>query len=133
RFAAKLVQHVPDMLRYRRAARAADVVHFQWLTVQPLDVHLLPPVHPLVLTAHDVLPREPRPGQRAAQRRLYERVDAVVVHSEHGLERLAGTLGIDPDKVHTIKHSSIEQLTHETVARSPPSATHVVTTPVMPF
>lgn len=26
---ARLAQHVPDMLRYRRAARAADVVHFQ--------------------------------------------------------------------------------------------------------
>ena len=44
---------------------------------------------PLVLTAHDVLPREPRPGQLAAQRRLYERVDAVVVHSEHGARAAA--------------------------------------------
>ena len=43
RMAAKLAQHVPDMVRYRRHARAADVVHFQWLTVQPVDVHLLPP------------------------------------------------------------------------------------------
>ena len=42
RRAAKLASHVPDMLAYRRAARAADVVHFQWLTVQPLDLHLLP-------------------------------------------------------------------------------------------
>ena len=25
------------MLRYRRARAAADVVHFQWLAVQPLD------------------------------------------------------------------------------------------------
>lgn len=68
RMLAKLAQHVPDMLRYRRHARSADVVHFQWLTVQPLDVHLLPPRRvagrrrPLVLTAHDVLPREPKPG-----------------------------------------------------------------------
>ena len=39
----KLAEHVPDMLRYRRAARArADVVHFQWLTVQQLDGLLLP-------------------------------------------------------------------------------------------
>jgi hypothetical protein len=37
-----------------------------------------------VITAHDVLPREPLPGQRDAQRQLYERMDAVVVHSEHG-------------------------------------------------
>ncbi|MCW2954185.1 MAG: glycosyl transferase group 1 [Conexibacter sp.] len=113
RMAAKLAQHVPDMLRLRRHAAAADVVHFQWLTVQPLDVHLLPPRaagRPLVLTAHDVLPREPRPGQRSAQRRLYERVDAVVVHSVHGRERLVGELGIDPAKVHVIPHGAFAHL-----------------------
>jgi glycosyltransferase involved in cell wall biosynthesis len=109
RFAAKLAQHVPDMLRYRRAAAAADVVHFQWLTVQPLDVHLLPPVHPLVLTAHDVLPREPRPGQLAAQRRLYERVDAVVVHSHAG-ERRLHALGVPPERVHVIPHGAFTHL-----------------------
>jgi glycosyltransferase involved in cell wall biosynthesis len=106
RRAAKLAQHVPDMLRARRDARAADVVHFQWLTVQPLDLHLLPPRVPLVLTAHDVLPREPRPGQLRAQRRLYERVDAVVVHSEHGAARLRDELGIDPARVHAIPHGA---------------------------
>src|SRR3954447_2943887 len=63
---ARLARHVPDMLRSARAARAAGVVHFQWLPVQYLDGLLLPRVHPRVLTAHDVLPREPRPGQLAA-------------------------------------------------------------------
>jgi glycosyltransferase involved in cell wall biosynthesis len=102
--AVKLAEHVPDMLRYRRTARRADVVHFQWLTVQPLDVHLLPRGRPLVLTAHDVLPREPRPGQLRAQRRAYERVDAVVVHSEHGRARLVGELGLADERVHVIPH-----------------------------
>jgi glycosyltransferase involved in cell wall biosynthesis len=102
--ALKLVQHVPDMLRYRRAASAADVVHFQWLPVQPLDVYLLPSGRPLVLTAHDVLPREPRPGQLTAQRRAYEHVDAVVVHSEHGHRRLTDELRLDPSRVHLIRH-----------------------------
>ncbi len=118
--ALKLLEHVPDMLRYRRAARAADVVHFQWLTVQPLDVHLLPRRRPtdskarpprpkLVLTAHDVLPREPRPGQLAAQRRLYKHFDAVVVHSEHGRERLL-ELGVDPSRAHVIPHGALTHL-----------------------
>ena len=118
RFAAKIAQHVPDMLAYARAAAAgADVVHFQWLTVQPLDVHLLPRSRPVVLTAHDVLPREPRRGQLAAQRRCYERADAVVVHSEHGRARLAGALGIDPAKVHVIAHGAFEHLTRVPAAR----------------
>jgi glycosyltransferase involved in cell wall biosynthesis len=117
RMASKLVQHVPDMLRYRRAARAADVVHFQWLAVQHLDGPLLPPRRtkdgrrrPLVLTAHDVLPREPRPGQLAAQRRLYDRFDAIVVHSENGRTRLVEELGADPDRVHVIAHGVFTHL-----------------------
>jgi glycosyltransferase involved in cell wall biosynthesis len=116
RRAAKLAGHVPDMLRERRAAeREADVAHFQWLSVQALDARLLPRKLPVVLTAHDVLPREPRRGQRAAQRRLYDRVDAVVVHSEHGRERLVGDLGVDPAKVTVIPHGVFTHLRAPTV------------------
>ena len=111
RRAVKLAEHVPDMLRYRRTAAAAEVVHFQWLTVQHLDGSLLPASRPLVLTAHDILPREPRPGQRSAQRRLFERFDAIVVHSEHGRRRLTVELGTDPARVHVIPHGVFEHLT----------------------
>ena len=110
RMLSKLAQHLPDMLRYRRAARTADVVHFQWLTVQHLDGHLLPTGRPLVLTAHDVLPREPRPGQLAAQRRLYGRFDAIVVHSERGRRRLIDELGADSERVHVIPHGVFTHL-----------------------
>ena len=131
RFAAKLAQHVPDMLAYRRAAAAADVVHFQWLTVQPLDVHLLPRDRPLVLTAHDVLPREPRRGQLAAQRRLYERVDAVVVHSEHGRARLVDALNIAPEKVSVIAHGAFDHLTRVPDEKALPAKLAAVTKPVV--
>ena len=109
RRAAKLAQHVPGMVGERRAARDADVVHFQWLAVQPIDGPLLPRV-PTVLTAHDVLPREPRRGQRRAQARLYRRVDAVVVHSEHGRRRLVDELAIDPARVTVIPHAAFTGL-----------------------
>jgi glycosyltransferase involved in cell wall biosynthesis len=115
--AVKLAEHIPDMLVYRRAARRADVVHFQWLPVQHVDGHLLPRRRtadgrrrPLVLTAHDVLPREPRRGQLAAQRRLYERFDAIVVHSEHGRARLTHGLGLGADRVHVIPHGVFAHL-----------------------
>jgi glycosyltransferase involved in cell wall biosynthesis len=106
----KLSEHVPDMLRYRHAARAADIVHFQWLTVQQLDGRLLPSVRPLVLSAHDILPREGGAAQRAAQRRLYERFDAVIVHSEHGRARLTGELGVEEQRVHVIPHGAFSHL-----------------------
>jgi glycosyltransferase involved in cell wall biosynthesis len=111
RMALKLLEHVPDMLRYRRHARGADLVHYQWLTVQPLDVRLLPPARPRVLTAHDVLPREPRPGQVAATRRLARKMDAVVVHSENGAQRLREEVGVDTERVRVIPHGTFDYLT----------------------
>jgi glycosyltransferase involved in cell wall biosynthesis len=147
RMALKLAEHVPAMLRYRRLAREADIAHFQWLTVQQLDGHLLPrdargrsvvgrggggghdsTGRPkLVLTAHDVLPREPRPGQLTAQQRLYERFDAVVVHSEHGRRRLTRELGIDPAQVHTIPHGAFAHLAEGPLLPAP----HATDAPVV--
>ncbi len=128
RMLSKLAQHVPDMLRYRRAASSADVVHFQWLAVQHLDGYLLPERRtedgrrrPLVLTAHDVLPREPRPGQLSAQKRLYDRFDAIVVHSEHGRTRLIDELGADGERVHVIPHGVFTHLA-PAIPEVPPQA-----------
>lgn len=110
RTVAKLVQHVPDMLRYRRAAAAADVVHYQWLPVEALDVGLLPADTPTVLTAHEILPRDAKPGQAWGRRRLYHRVDAVVAHTEHGRARLVDELGLAPEKVALIPHGTFDYL-----------------------
>ena len=111
RMAVKLAEHVPEMLAYRRAARRADVVHFQWLTVQPVDWALLPNGRPRVLTAHDIIPREPRPGQIAATRRLVHSMDAIVVHSEHGADRIAGELGVPRERIRVIPHGAFDHYT----------------------
>lgn len=130
---AKLVEHVPDMLRYRRRAHSADIVHFQWLPVQMLDRHLLPDrtAGPLVLTSHDILPREPRAGQVAAQRRLYERFDAIVVHSHSGRERLVRDLGIDGGRVHVIAHGAFTYLAERPQGSPPPVPPHRTDRPVV--
>lgn len=133
RLAAKVAQHVPDMLALRRHARAADVVHFQWLAVQFVDGLLLPRDRPVVLSAHDVLPREPRAGQRRAQRRLYDRVDGVVVHSEHGRDRLVEEAGADPARIHVIPHGAFTHLTDVPRARPLPSDLDRVEKPVVLF
>ena len=132
RLAAKLIEHVPDMLRYRSAARAADVVHFQWLSVQAVDRYLLPD-RPTVLTAHDLLPREPRSGQAWAQRRLYEAVDAIVVHSGYGRELLVGELGVDAGKVRVIHHGAFRHLTTQSSELPLPEELRGVNAPVVLF
>jgi len=109
RLLTKLVEHGPDMARYRAFARAADVVHFQWLPIGWLDKRLLPR-RPMALTAHDLLPREPRPGQVSAQRRLYQRVDAVITHSEFGRSQLVEQVGVAAEKVSVIPHGAFDYL-----------------------
>jgi glycosyltransferase involved in cell wall biosynthesis len=106
----KAAEHLADMLRFRRAA-AADVVHYQWLTVPPLDVGLLPPLRPRVMTAHYILP--PRPSRRQAMgaRRVFGGMDAVVAHSEHGAARLRDEVGLDPARVRVIPHGAFDYLT----------------------
>ncbi|MDQ3935364.1 MAG: glycosyltransferase family 4 protein [Actinomycetota bacterium] len=131
RMLVKLAEHGPDMLRYRRRARAADLVHWQWFAAQPLDVLLLPPKRPRVLTAHDVIPREPSPGQVAATRRLARRMDAVVVHSEHGAGRLRDELGVDPDRIRVIPHGVFDYLTRLNDERPLPPELAAVEGPVV--
>jgi glycosyltransferase involved in cell wall biosynthesis/drug/metabolite transporter (DMT)-like permease len=113
RGAAKLAQHVPDMLAYRAAAAAADVVHVQWMPLEALDAGLLPRGRPLVMTAHEVMPRTAKPGQAWGRRRLYARADAVVAHTTHGRRRLVEEVGLPPEKVAHIPHGVFDYLTRQ--------------------
>jgi glycosyltransferase involved in cell wall biosynthesis len=97
---SKRVEHPLDMLGYQRgAAAAADVVHFQWLTVPRLDLRLLPP-KPTVLTIHDPLERGRAPLPASA----FNRVAAIVVHSEYAREQVLAQHGLEPERVHVIRH-----------------------------
>jgi glycosyltransferase involved in cell wall biosynthesis len=107
RRALKLAEHAPDMLRYRRHARRADVRHYQWLPLPALDAWLLPPARPRVLTLHNVLRAE------HLERRLLDRMDALVVHTRAGAELLTGSRGISPERVRTIPHGAFEHLTRQ--------------------
>lgn len=106
----KAAEHVPDMLRLRRALDG-DVVHYQWLTIPGLDRHLLPPIRPRVMTAHYILP--PQPSRRAVSsaRRVFGAMDAVVAHSEHSATRLRNEVGLDPARVRVIPHGAFDYLT----------------------
>jgi len=86
----------------RLRTRRADVVHTQWLAAPWLDGSLLRTAAPTVLTAHDPLPR--RAARRpAAWRRLVERFDRVVVHSDWGRGELE-RLGVSAERIRQISH-----------------------------
>ena len=85
RLPLKIAEHPFGLAALR--ARHADVLHVQWL-VPELDVRLFRPQMPSVFTAHDLLPRRTARKQQL-WRRLLERFDRVIVHSERGRETLA--------------------------------------------
>ncbi len=90
RLPLKAVEHLEVMRSLARAR--ADVLHLQWLALPQADVRLRFRT-PSVFTAHDLLPRRTA-SRHDLWRRLLERFDRVVVHSERGRETL-GELGID--------------------------------------
>lgn len=108
----RAAEHLPGMLRHRRHARDADVVHYQWLPIPPLDLRLLAGVHPRLFTMHW---RFPDPGSRIAAtlRRLLARMDAVVAHSEHGKSRLASDYGVEAERIEVIPHGAFDYLTRQ--------------------
>jgi len=132
RRAFKAAEHLPDMLRLRRAIDA-DVVHYQWLSVPTLDAHLLPSQRPRLITAHYVLPPHPNRRQLAAARRVFDRMDAVVAHSEHGAARLRDELGLDSDRVRVIPHGAFDYLTRLPEEKPLPSELEGAEGPVILF
>jgi glycosyltransferase involved in cell wall biosynthesis len=114
------------MLRAGAGQRDADVIHWQWATVPWLDAGLIPLARragrrkgsgagsahpPQVFTVHYPLPRG-RAGL-LRERALLGRMDAVIVHSEAGAERLRGEVGLAPDRVHVVPHGAFEHLTRQ--------------------
>jgi glycosyltransferase involved in cell wall biosynthesis len=107
----KAAEHLPDMLRFRRRPSDADVVHYQWLTIPSLDVRLLPPKRPRVMTAHYILPPDPSRRQVRSARRVFGAMDAVVAHSAHSAARLREEVGLDAGQVRVIPHGAFGYLT----------------------
>ena len=100
RLPLKAVEHPVGLARL--AATGADVVHVQWLAAPEVDAWLLRHRAPLVLTAHDLLPR--RTAHRTGLwRRLFSRFERIVVHSERGRETLE-RFGVQPRKLRVIPH-----------------------------
>ncbi|NUT56335.1 MAG: glycosyltransferase, partial [Thermoleophilia bacterium] len=96
----KVVEHPLGLAAL--AAVPADVVHLQWLALPEVDSWLLRHRAPLVLTAHDLLPRRTA-SKEGLWRRAFGRFERIVVHSERGRETLAA-FGVPEEKLRVIPH-----------------------------
>ncbi len=110
RRAFKAAEHFGDMIRFQRSLDT-DIAHYQWLTFPAVDVRLLPKGPVELITAHYILPPEPRRSQISAARAVYTRMDAVIAHSEHSAARLRDEVGVPAERVHVIPHGAFDYLT----------------------
>jgi glycosyltransferase involved in cell wall biosynthesis len=100
RLPLKALEHPVGLALLRRSR--ADILHVQWLAAPEVDLRLLRHPAPLVLTAHDLLPR--RTAHKARLwRRLFARFERIVVHSERGQERLEH-FGVPRERLRVIPH-----------------------------
>lgn len=127
----RALEHVPDMLRHRRAAGAADVVHYQWLTLEALDAFLMARTAPTVFTSHNVLRRGKGRIIESAARLVAARADAVVAHSDVSARELADRFEADPARVHVIPHGALDYLTRQTTEDPLPATLARVEGPVI--
>ena len=101
RLPLKALEHLAGLVRLRGAS--ADVFHVQWAPLPQLDLRFLPLHAASVVTAHDVLPRRTA-AKRDLWRRLYDRFDRIVAHSERGKRRLVEEVGVDERSIAVIPH-----------------------------
>ncbi|MGI8945390.1 MAG: glycosyltransferase family 4 protein [Thermoleophilaceae bacterium] len=130
RRALRLAEHVPDMLR-NRARGAADVVHYQWLTLEALDAFLLARDGPTVFTSHNVLRRGQGRLRERAARLVAARADAVITHTADGARALSERFGADPARVHVIPHGAFDYLTRQKAEQPLPLELAAVEGPVI--
>jgi glycosyltransferase involved in cell wall biosynthesis len=132
RRAIRLAEHVPDMLRHSRETVAdADVVHYQWLTLEGLDAFLLPRGVPRVFTSHNVLRRGGGALRERAVRNVVGRADAIVAHTRGGARDLVERYGAERSKVRVIPHGAFDYLARRSDERPLPDELAAVEGPVI--
>lgn len=126
RLAPALVAAVPTRRLLRLAAYPVELaafarrvvterpalLHLQWGLLPAVEARLWPRVRragvPVLYTAHNVLPHEPRPWQPAAWRALYRSVDGLIVHSAAARERLLALTELPTARVHVVPMAADE-------------------------
>lgn len=116
---ARALEHLPDMARFRRFARGADIVHYMWLSVPQIDQYLLGHASPRLMTMHWRLP-DPESIIGRTYARLLKSMDHVIIHTQSGRDRLVSAFGVDPDRISVIPMGAFDYLTRLPNARPLP-------------
>ncbi len=107
---ARALGHVPASLRLRRRLRGVDVVHHQWFPIPFVDRFVLARGQATVMTMHWRLP-DPNSFIGRCYASIMRHVDAVVIHTTSGRDRLVEEFGVAADRVHVVPHGAFDYLT----------------------
>ena len=99
-------------LTIRSLFRPPDIVHVQYLPMLrsafPVDAWFVwfcqKRGTKIVLTVHDLMPHDTAEHYREIFTHLYQRVDALICHSDHIKQRLETEFGIPSEKIYVIPH-----------------------------
>ncbi len=115
-YSGSLFRLMASALRYR-----PSVVHVQWIHFWPLDYLFVIFLHLLgvkvVFTAHNLLPHERRRGDGHLFRWYYEKVDAVIVHTQRTRLEMIDNLHIERKKIHVLHHGILNSEVDESAVR----------------
>jgi len=88
-----------------------ETVHFQWLLSARLDPAFIKKIKKrkilTVYTAHNLLPHEPRPGDKKKYKRIYQTFDKIIVHAKQNKRELIKKFNVSQNKVKVIYHGNL--------------------------
>jgi glycosyltransferase involved in cell wall biosynthesis len=98
-----------------------DILHIQWSMLPVIDVMLVLRAQKMgvkvVHTVHDVTPLFDM-GKHRRQEKLFQAVDALIVHSEESLKAFRERYsGVNPSKVHVIPHGPLQNENSENYSK----------------
>jgi len=90
------------------------LIHFQWFKIPALDFFLLFFIKfcfskvKIVYTAHNILPHDSGNKFRSIYYKIYNLVDAIIVHDDYSKKALSSMFKIKSDKISVIRHGLLK-------------------------
>ncbi|MFD2607304.1 glycosyltransferase [Euzebyella marina] len=105
-----------QFLLYRKIKLNQDkirAIHFQWLKIPHLDFLLLKMISKkseIILTAHNILPHGSGNKYRSIYKKIYHKVDRLIVHTNETKNDLVDLFEVPTNKIHVVPHGILDVL-----------------------
>jgi glycosyltransferase involved in cell wall biosynthesis len=96
-----------------------DVIHIQWFRMERFDKAVISFIKliskaKIIYTAHNFLPHNSGDKYRSVYNKLYNAVDAIIVHTDDTKIKIQNAFNVSPDCIHVIPHGLLKmEFNHE--------------------